>query len=190
MRQVKVLVCQIVTAGKAHLTINDGNLPVIPVVHKNIEYRHQGIEYPALDAQLFHSFDKSQADEAHAAHVVVQQPHFHPLPDLLHQNLLQAVEGLGVLDGVVLHKDKVFRLPQGLLLGLQSPFRRGIILHIGILIGRKPGPSGEVAQLIGDPLVPLLHPGQHRLAVGQEVLGPLLEALKPPAHDTGTVGTI
>ena len=141
MRQVKVLVCQIVTAGKAHLTINDGNLPVIPVVHKNIEYRHQGIEYPALDAQLFHSFDKSRADEAHAAHVVVQQPHFHPLPDLLHQNLLQAVEGLGVLNGVVLHKDKVFRLPQGLLLGFQPLFRRGIILYIGILIGRKPGPS-------------------------------------------------
>ena len=54
----------------------------------------------------------------------------------LGKDVLQLLPGGGVLNGVVLHKNKMLGAAQGLLLGLQRSAGVAVEGHIGVVIGR------------------------------------------------------
>ena len=53
---IKILICKIISTCKAYLAVNNGYLPVIPVIHKHIYNNFKWIEYTALYALLPHLF--------------------------------------------------------------------------------------------------------------------------------------
>ena len=68
---VKVFLRQIVAPGEAHLSVNDGDLPVIPVVQENVQQGKGGVEGTAGDAFLAQPFGEHHVHLAYGADIVV-----------------------------------------------------------------------------------------------------------------------
>ena len=82
----KIFIRQIESASKGHLSIHHQNLPVVPMVHKQVQNRQRRIEHLAADAQLVHGFGKLEVYITYAADIIVHQPHFHSLLHFSLQN--------------------------------------------------------------------------------------------------------
>ena len=179
--QVEVFVRQIVAAGVADLPVNDSDLAVVAVVHKDVQHRHDGVEHPALDAPLLQLFGKGGVHKPDAAHVVVKNAHLYPGGGPLGQNILNALPGDGILDGVVLHKNKVLGFAQVGLLGLQRGVGVTVVGHIGVAAGGIVSLGLQVVDLVLQGRV-LGHGGavQRRGIVGLQLR---IGAGEPPAHD-------
>ena len=61
--EVKVFICDIVTARITNLAVNNGNLSVVTVIHEESYDRICGIESIALDAFRFEHLDECRIDE-------------------------------------------------------------------------------------------------------------------------------
>ena len=112
MGDVEIFVGEVVAARVGHLSVDDREFAVITVVHENIEQRNHRVEIPALDPVASHALDETLIDEADAADVVVEQTHLDAFLDLLPQNVIDAGKSLSVLNGKVLHKDKMLGAAQ------------------------------------------------------------------------------
>ena len=146
MGAVKVLLRQIVAAGKADAPVHNGDFAVVAIVHKDVQNRDDRVEPAALDAAPRQLFDKFAVDKPDAAHVVVKYAHLHAMGGALGQNILQLLPGGGVLNGVVFHENKLFRAAQGCFLGLQRLAGVAVERHIGVVIG---GVARAVLQIAG-----------------------------------------
>jgi hypothetical protein len=110
--QIKVFVRKIVAAGKCDLSVDDGDFPVIPMVHEQVKDRHSRIEYPALDALTVQFSCKFQIHIADAAEIVVHQPHFHTGLRLPDENFTNFLKSFPIVHNEVFHEDEIFRLFQ------------------------------------------------------------------------------
>jgi len=116
----KILVRQIKAAGIPHLSVNDGDLPVIPVVHEQIQHRQGRVEHHAPDAGIRQPLGKQHIHIAHAAHIVIHEPHVHALAGLPDQNIADLLKGRIPGHRKILHEDEVFCLFQIPLQGIQG----------------------------------------------------------------------
>ena len=139
MCQVKVFIRKIVPACEPDLSVNDRDLSVIPVIQENVQARSERIEHAAFDSLLIHTPDKIRGDESDAPHVIIEKTYFNALLHLRDENFLDAVEGLGILYGMVFHENEILRLPHLTKLCLKAVARFGIIFHIRIPVRRISG---------------------------------------------------
>ena len=153
MRDVKVLLSQIVTAGKADFSVDHRNFPVVPVIQERIEKRRHRIKDSRADAGRLHAPDKIVVDEPDAADVVVEEPDFHTACRLLYKDFLQLPEGDPVLDRVVLHEDETLCLFERLQLRRKGFLRSRIKTDVGVAVHRIAEPVREVAELVCDAVV-------------------------------------
>ena len=137
MRDIEILVGEIVAAGEGGLPVHDHHLAVVAVVQEHIEDRSHGVEHPALNAQAPHFVDEVRVDEAAAAEVVVKDPDLDACRGLLHHDFQEFVEGFLVLDGVVFQEDEMLRLLQLLHLCFQRLPRVAVIGDITVAVHRK-----------------------------------------------------
>ena len=110
MGQIKVFVCEIVTAGKPNPSVNHRDFAVIPIVQKEIQARCKRIENAAADAKRFHPFDEIRIDKPDRTHIIVKYAHLDAGPRPLLQHTLDPLPRFGILDRMVFHKNKVLRL--------------------------------------------------------------------------------
>ena len=181
---VDILVSQVDASGEAHLSVDDQEFPVVPVVEAQGHHRHKAVEHPALDAPGGHLLVIVPGEGEHAAHVVVDEAHLHPLGGLLLQDLQHAVPEDAGLDDEVLQEDVPLRLPQL----LQHP-GKDQIPHREIL-GLRVGVGGAVGEVLQVPGLAggVLPQGEQvvRLEVLPQVLLRLLgDALHPAAGALG-----
>ena len=146
MLPVKVLLRQIVAPGKAHLAVNDGDLPMIPVVQEDVQQGKGRVEGPAGNALLHQPFGEEHIHLAHGADIIVQKPDFHPLCPLADENILDFPEAGAVLHNEILHEDEFLRLLQIGLHGLEGILCLGVEMHGGVFIH---GPAGAVPKIPG-----------------------------------------
>ena len=166
---VDVLVRQIESAAVADVAVNDGDLPVIPVVHRHIEMGTEGVEDSCADARLFQGGTVVGGQGLEGAHIIVEQPDFHTGSRLLLENLQDGVPHLALPNDEILHEDKLLRLLEllfqrfkerltnGEILTLGAvPYREaGYIFNIGRFGGKIPAHLGEIlpaAEIGMDPL--------------------------------------
>ena len=110
MCNVKILICQIIAARKTDSAINDRDLTVISVIHKNIQNRHHRIEDPAVNAMRLHLLDKFRTDKSDTAHVIIHDADLHAFLCLCKQYRFHFRKCFPVLYGMVFHKDELLRL--------------------------------------------------------------------------------
>ena len=186
MGQIEILVGQIVPAGKAHRAVDDGDFPVVPVVHEHVEHRDDRVEHPALYPRLHHAADEVPVDKADAADIIVEEADLHSLGSLPGEHILQPPEGRALLYGVVFHKNEPLRLFQIPQLSLQPVGGVAVKRHVRVPEERIARKALEIARQIarhGVPGLQLLHralrPGGHSL------LQRPIHRFKPPGHSSG-----
>ena len=181
--EVEVLVGDVVAASKANMAVDHGNLAVVAVVKEEVEARHEGVEHLGLDALGLEALHEVGVDEADGAHVVIEDAHLDARADALLQNVLDGPPALGILDGVVLHKDEVLGAAQLLLLRLDT---LGGVIVVGdgrVVIQRV---RGGLAQVAGDVCRAVIHLVKAREGCrsvrqqGEELRVNLLKALAHP----------
>ena len=141
MCEIKILISKVVPSGKSYFSINHCNLAVIPVIQKHIQTRSKGVEYSAVDSNLFHLLDKICVDKSNGTHIIIKYPDIHSRLYAVLQNTLDFMPGLCILDGMVFHKNKFLCLCQIFQLSLQSFNCLIIINNVRILINRIGGIS-------------------------------------------------
>ena len=146
MLPVKVFLRQIVAPGKAHLAVNDGDLPMIPVVQEDVQQGKGRVEGAAGDALLHQPFGEEHIHLAHRADIVIQEADFHALGSLADENVLNFPEAGAVLHNEILHEDELFRLLQVGLHSLEGILCLGVEMDRGVFIH---GPAGAVPQIPG-----------------------------------------
>ena len=109
MRHVKILVCEVITAGIGNLPVDHRDLPVIPVVHEHAKARKNRIEDSCPDPVCLHLRTKASVDKADASDIVIEQTNLHALLHLLRKDRMDSRKGLLVLDGKILHENKLLR---------------------------------------------------------------------------------
>ena len=109
---MEIFVRQIITAGIAHFTVYDGDLPVIPVIEEQIQKGLRRIEAAAPDPGFVQLCRIAPAGGADGAQVIIHQPHFHTLPGFPLQDLPDLPEGFPILQDEIFHENEGFRLFQ------------------------------------------------------------------------------
>ena len=182
VRDVEVLVGDVVAAREAHAAVDDRDLAVVAVVEKQVEARGKGVEHLCLDALGLQALDEVGVDEADGAHVVVKDTHLNARAHALLQDALDGAPAFGVLDGVVLHEDAALRAKQLLLLCLDA-LGRVVVVGDGRVVVQ--GVERHVVQVAGDVGRAAVDQGQARLGrgvVGQKRHEALVDLLVALAH--------
>ena len=109
---VDVLIREIDTPGKGSVSVNHGNLPVIPVVQHDREHRNKWIKYLAANPTAFQAHTKIGRQGIHAPDVIVDQPDIQTHPRLLLQNIQNPLPHLAIIDDKILHKNEMLCLLQ------------------------------------------------------------------------------
>ena len=133
---VEVLISQVISARIAHFAVDDRNLAVIAVVEEQVESGCEGIEYAALNAILLRALYEVRIDKAKASHVIVKDADLYAGLDSFCKDVADLMPALRVLNGVILHEDKLLRLCHILFLGLDAFLRIVKIFDLRILIDR------------------------------------------------------
>ena len=107
---VDILVGQIDAAGEADVAVDDADLAVVAGVEAAGEDRHKGVKDATLDAHLLEGLVVAGGQDHDAAHVVVDDPHVHPLRRLLAQDVQDGVPHLALLDDEIFQEDVVLGL--------------------------------------------------------------------------------
>ena len=183
---VDILVGQIDASGKAHLTVNDHQLAVVSVVEPQGHHGDKAVKDPALDTPGGHLLVVVPGQGEHAAHVVVDEAHLHPLGRLFLQNVQNAVPEFSGLNNKVLQEDIVLGLFQLLQHPGKGQIAQGEILGLCVGVGGAAGVVFQVAGLAGGVL------SQREqvvgLKVGLQVFRRLLgDALHAPGDAFGDV---
>ena len=160
LRHMKILVGQVVAAREGNLPVDHRDLPVVPVIHEEVDDRDDRVEDAALDAVRLHALLKDRVDEADAPQVVVEEADQHPLGGLLLKDRADPGEGLAVLDRVVLHENEFLRPAKLLLQILEGLQRVRMVDHVRILPDRVLGVFRDVAGLVGKAPVDLREGGE------------------------------
>ena len=178
--QVEVFVRQIVAAGVADLPVNDSDLAVVAVVHKDVQHRHDGVESPALDAPLLQLFGKGGVHKPDAAHVVVKNAHLHPGGGLPLQDVQDGVPALPLLEDEILQEDVTLRLLQLLQHPHESQVAHREILGPGVGVGGAGGVPLQIADLAHRVLIQMGQPVRLEIPP-QHLVAALRNALHLPA---------
>ena len=144
MRHVKILVGKVISAGIGNLPVNHRDLPVIPVVHEHAKARKDRIEDSCPDPVCLHLRAKASVDKADASNIVIEQTDLHALLHLLRKDRMDSCKGLLVLDGKVLHENKLLRAGEIRKLRLKCLCRIGIIPAAVISVQRKTPLAPEI----------------------------------------------
>ena len=136
---MEIFIGQVITACKPDLAVYDGDLAVVAVIEEKIEAGSKGIEDTALEAEGLHLLYEIRVDKADAAHIIIEDAHFHAGLCALDENLLDLVPALCVLDRMVFHENKAFCFCQFLQLGIQSLQSIVVIGDLSIFIDRITG---------------------------------------------------
>ena len=174
---VDVLVCQVDPAGETHLSVDDHQLPVVPVVQPQGHNGNEAVEHPALDAPGGQLLVVVPGEAEDAAHIVIDQPDLHALGGLLLQNVQDAVPKDAGLEDEVLQEDVPLRLLQLLQHPGKNQIAQGEVFCLCVGIGGTVGKALQIAGLPGG----ILPQGEQ--VVGLEVLPQvLLRLLGHAAH--------
>ena len=146
--QIEIFIRKVISACKSDFAVDHGDLSVITVVQKQIQTWHKRIKYTTADSDCFHLFGKVCINKTNRAHIVIEYPDLHTCLYTVFQHLLNPVPGLGILNCMVFHKDKLLRFGQILKLCFQSLCRLIKIGHICILIHRIPSISVDIGRNI------------------------------------------
>ena len=153
MRDVKILLGQIVAAGKADFSVDYRNFPVVPVIQKRIEKGGHRIKDSRVDTGRLHAPDKIVVDEPDAADVVVEEPDFHARCRTRREDLEEALKRALLLNRVVLHEDETLCLFEHLQLRRKGFLRSRIKTDVGVAVHRIAEPVREVAELVCDAVI-------------------------------------
>ena len=182
MGDVKILVRQIVTSGEAHLSVDDGDFAVIPVVQEQVHQRNNRIEHSALNAQRSHLPNELIVDKGDAAHVIVEDSNIQTFLSFFRQYLFNFPEGFQILDGVIFHKDELLRLPKLFFLFFQCICCIRKELNIAVGIYRKRAMSADVPSLICDGKIHGFHLRKDVILLGQKPKQHPVDLFEAHAH--------
>ena len=107
MREVEILICEIIPAGIADFAVNHRDLAMVAIVKKHVEPRHERIKNATLDSDCFEFFGKRHVDEPDRSHIVIKNANLNACFDAFFQNRLDLLPGFLVLDCMVFHEDEV-----------------------------------------------------------------------------------
>ena len=141
---VYVFVRQIHPAGEGGVAVDDGYLPVVPVVVVGGDKGGHGGEHLALYAQFLQALGVVVGQGGKLAGAVVHHPHFQALGGLPGQYLQDPAPHQALVDDEILQKDEMLRLlqlPQQL---LPLVLAQGEILHGSVFIDREAAAAPEV----------------------------------------------
>ena len=106
-RAAHVAVGDVHAADETHAAVDDHDLAVVAVIDLAGEARELHVQEGVhLDPFAAHPLEERFADAA-ASHVVVEDPHVHPLPGLFHECVAQAPPRFVIAEDVVLQVDVV-----------------------------------------------------------------------------------
>ena len=113
--QTEIGIRQIVTAGVADFSVDDGDFPMVPVVHEQPQNRQGRVEYLTADALGIQFPGEIPIHIADGADIIVHQPHIQAFRRLPGQHLPDPAEGLFVLYNEIFHENEgfcLFQIPQ------------------------------------------------------------------------------
>ena len=165
---------------------------MVPVVEPHGEHRHKAVEGPALDALELQLLGKIPGEGGEAPHVVIDDPHIHPLADFLFQDLKNTVPNLSKINDKILQKDIALRSPKLFQQGLKCLVSQrkvagpgvgvqrtvGIFLQIARLIHRIPAKGGKTLRFLVR-----VQSGHHMAVHALHLLSHLLRQPVPPAQE-------
>ena len=134
---IKILIRKIVSPRKSDLPIYNGDFPMIPVVHKKIHNRHNGIKDTALNAAVFQFLHKARIHKTDRAHIIIEETHFYALLRLCQKDFLHLSEAFPVFYGVILHENKLFGSPKRFYLRFKAQAGFLIEDYLRISVNRK-----------------------------------------------------
>ena len=176
---IDVLVRQIHAAGKACVSVDDQDLPVIPVVVVGGDEGLQGREDLTLDAKLLHFLRVISRQKGELAGAVVHEPHIHARRRFPLQNLQNGVPHVPLVQDEILQEDELFCLFQFHKHPLEKSLAGGEIGDIRFVEDREAAAAADIA---GHARYSWL-PGGERLQDGR-ILIDLVAALDLPlSHD-------
>lgn len=105
MREVEILIFEIIPAGIADFAVNHRNLAMVAIVHEHVE-PWQRIKNATLDSDCFEFFGKRHVDEHNRSHIVIKNANLNACLDTFFQNRLDLLPGFLVLDCVYSMKMK------------------------------------------------------------------------------------
>ena len=145
---IKILIRQIIASGKAYLTVHNGDLSVVPVIHEKIHHGDNGVKDTTLNAPLFQFLHKLRINEADGTHIIIEKANLNPFLSLFAKNFLDFSKGLSILYGMIFHENKLPRLGQGFQLCLQAQRSFLIKYKLRVAIHRKLSASLQISKLI------------------------------------------
>ena len=160
---VDVFVREVDPAREGCMPVDHKNLPVIAVIQEDRRRRDKPVEHDTLDPKGAHFFEVAHRKGADRTDVVVYEADIHALPNLLFQDLQNAVPHLAFCDDEVLDEDKVLCLLKLLLHPRVHLLTRRKEDRLRVVIGRKAAVSAEIAALPVRVLVRLPETHRHRI---------------------------
>ena len=142
---VDILVRQIDAAGEGHLSVDDGDLPVIPVVLFDRQEGLEGIEYSGLNAIFFEGSGVIGRQGQKAAHVIIKDTHQNALGGLALQDFQNAVPHDALLQNEGFYENVMLRPLQLRQQRLQHPLAGGKVVRLRLPIDREFGVVLKIA---------------------------------------------
>ena len=86
MSYVKILICKIISTSKTNFSIYNSNLPVIPVIHKHIDYNLKWIKHPALYPLISHTLYEFFVQEKYTSKIIVEYSYLNSIFCFIYKN--------------------------------------------------------------------------------------------------------
>ena len=109
MSKIEILVGYVITARMRHFSVHYRDFPVVAVVHKYADYGNHRVKRPAFDIFSSQTSYKRPVDKSHTAYIVENNPDVNAVARFFFKNSLYSVPNSCVFDGVILHKNVLFR---------------------------------------------------------------------------------
>ena len=187
---VHILVGQIHSPGKSGMTVNDTDLPMIPVIEPHRQNGYKTVTYLTVDSPSLQLPFIPLGQSVKAAHIIVDDPHIHPLADFLFQDLKNTVPNLSKINDKILQKDIALRSPKLFQQGLKCLVSQRKVAGPGVGVQRTVGIFLQIARLIhripakgGKTLRFLVRVGHHMAVHALHLLSHLLRQPVPPAQE-------
>ena len=136
LRPVKIFISQVISTRKTDNSVNDRDLAVVAVVEEQIQPRNKGVKDTALDPQRLRPGDKIRINETKAPHIIVEDADLNTGLHPVHKDVPKLMPALGILNGVILHENKLLRLRELFLLRFEPLLRVIVIRDLRVLINR------------------------------------------------------
>ena len=180
---VDVLIGQVHPAGESGMAVDDGDLPMVPVVIVGGDKGRHGGKHLAFDAQSLESFWIIMGQGGKFAGAVIHHPHIHALFGFPGKNFQDAAPHQALIDNEILQKDEMLRLFQRLEQVGPLVLPQGIILHLCVVIHRVAAGAVHIMGQGRSAGAFLPQRFQHRLVLGDAVLRGLHQVVQPLFQD-------